>query len=143
DYPAPDTHQRRAGGVRSRPDLPRKMDGTEFLRRCEQSLRDHGSTTILPGSRRPNKPFYTGVYGGSNSAGFLLSDPDAEPFFRANGYEPDRRVLVFDRRLDTPLNIVDSRFGALRKKYEPQALPPARLGSWWRGSCLGSLDAFE
>jgi len=126
-----------------RPDVRRQKVGTELLRRCEQYLRDRGATTILAGSRRPNKPFYTGVYGGSNSAGFLLSDPDAEPFFRAGGYETDRRVLVFDRRLDTPLNIVDSRFGALRKKYEPQALPQARLGSWWRECVLGPLEPFE
>ena len=58
-------------------------------------------------------------------------------------YVPEKRVLVFDRRLDTPLNIVDSRFGPLRRKYEPQALPQARLGSWWRECVIGPLEPHE
>jgi len=126
-----------------RPDVRRLKVGTELLVRCEAYLREHGARTVLAGPRRPNKPFYTGVYGGSNAPGFLRSDADADPFFRARGYEPDRRVLVFDRRLDTHLTIVDARFGALRKKYEPQALPQARLGTWWRECVLGPLEPFE
>jgi ribosomal protein S18 acetylase RimI-like enzyme len=129
--------------VAVRPDSRRRKVGTELLHRCESYLRERGATTLRAGPVRPFKPFYLGVYGGSNAAGFLKSDADAEPFFLAHGYRPDRRVFVFDRRLDLPLNIVDARFGVLRKRYEPQALPQARLGSWWRECVLGPLEPFE
>ena len=121
----------------------RKGIGTELLARCEAYLRERGATSIRAGGCRPDKPFYVGVYGGSNAGGFLRSDADAEPFFLARGYRPDRRVNVFDRRLDTPLNIVDARFGVLRRKFEAQALPQARLGSWFRECVLGPLEPFE
>jgi ribosomal protein S18 acetylase RimI-like enzyme len=129
--------------VAVRPAERRKNVGTELLRRCEAYLREKGAATLRAGPIRPVKPFYVGVYGGSNAAGFLQSDPDAEPFVRAHGYAADRRVWVFDRRLDLPLNIVDARFGALRKRYEPQALPQARLGSWWRECVLGPVEPSE
>ena len=38
---------------------------------------------------------------------------------------------------------MDARFGALRRKYEPQALPQARLGSWFRECVLGPLEPSE
>lgn len=117
--------------------------GTELLRRAEQYLRERGAKSLRAGASRPDKPFYVGVYGGSNAPGFLRSDAEIEPFLLARGYKPDRRVNVFDRRLDTPLNIVDARFGALRKKYEGQGLPQARLGSWFRECVLGPLEPSE
>lgn len=126
-----------------RPDCRKQGVGRELLLRCETYLRDAGATTLLAGPNRPNKPFYLGVYGGSNAPGFLRSDADAEPFLLANGYQPDRRVLVFDRRLDVALNIVDARFGALKRKYDMQALPQARLGSWWRECVMGPLEPSE
>jgi ribosomal protein S18 acetylase RimI-like enzyme len=126
-----------------RPDCRQHGVGRELLRRCEDYLRAHGAKTILAGANRPNKPFYLGVYGGSNAPGFLRSDPEIEPFLLAQGYQPDRRVLVFDRRLDVPLNIVDARFGPLKRKYETQALPQARLGSWWRECVVGALEPSE
>jgi ribosomal protein S18 acetylase RimI-like enzyme len=126
-----------------RPDRRRSGVGSELLGRAEAYLRERGATTLRAGPSRPDKPFYVGVYGGSNAPGFLRSDPDIEPFLLARGYAPDRRVNVFDRRLDTPLNIVDARFGALRRKYEPQALPQARLGSWFRECVLGPLEPSE
>jgi ribosomal protein S18 acetylase RimI-like enzyme len=126
-----------------RPGQRRSGVGSELLRRCEVYLRERGAMTLRAGTSRPDKPFYLGVYGGSNAPGFLRSDADIEPFLLARGYVPDRRVNVFDRRLDTALNIVDARFGALRRKYDPQALPQARLGSWFRECVLGPLEPSE
>ncbi len=126
-----------------RPEFRRQKVGIELLRRCETYLAEKGATTVLAGPVKPNKPFYLGLYGGSNAAGFLLSDAAADPFFRANGYEPDRRMLIFNRRLEAPLNIVDARFTPLRKRYEPQALPEARLGNWWRECVIGPLEPNE
>jgi ribosomal protein S18 acetylase RimI-like enzyme len=125
------------------PEVRQMGVGSELLRRCEDYLRGAGATTIRAGASRPDKPFYFGVYGGSNAPGFLHSDAEIEPFLLAHGYAPDRVVNVFDRRLDTPLNIVDARFGALRRKYEGQALPQARLGTWFRECVLGPLEPSE
>jgi ribosomal protein S18 acetylase RimI-like enzyme len=129
--------------VAVRPENRRQDVGTELVRRVEEYLVAGGATTLLAGPVRPNKPFYLGLYGGSNAAGFLVSDTAAGPFFQALGYIPEKKVLVFDRRLDAPLTIVDSRFGPLRKRYEAQALPQARLGSWWRESVIGPLEPHE
>jgi ribosomal protein S18 acetylase RimI-like enzyme len=126
-----------------RPGRRRTGIGSELLRRAEIYLHDRGATGVRAGPSRPDKPFYLGVYGGSNAPGFLRSDADIEPFLLKHGYRPDRRVNVFDRRLDTPLNIVDARFGALRKRYEGQALPQARLGSWFRECVFGPLEPSE
>jgi ribosomal protein S18 acetylase RimI-like enzyme len=125
------------------PSHRRQGIGTELLRRAEAYLRDRGSTVLRAGPVRPEKPFYLGVYGGSNAPGFLRSDPEIEPFLLVHGYSPDRRTNVFDRRLDTALNIVDSRFGPLRRRYEGQALPQARLGSWFRECVFGPLEPSE
>lgn len=125
------------------PSYRRQGIGTELLARGEAYLRAHGATVLRAGGCRPDKPFYVGVYGGSNAPGFLRSDPGADPFVRARGYAPERFVNVFDRRLDTPLNIVDARFQNLRKRFEVQALPQARLGSWFRECVLGPLEPSE
>src|SRR5262249_60770865 len=67
----------------------------------------------------------------------------ARRFFPATGNHPAPRAPASARRPAPPFNIVDPGFGALRKKYEPQALPQARLGSWWRECVLGPLEPFE
>ena len=126
-----------------RPEARRRKMGTELLRRCEDYLQASGARSLLAGGQRPIKPFYTGVYGGSNAPGFLLSDAEADPFFRANGYSAQARTFVFDRRIDAPLTIVDPRFTPLRRKYEPLAVPQARLGTWWRECVLGPLEPSE
>jgi ribosomal protein S18 acetylase RimI-like enzyme len=143
DLSALDTTHGVICAIAVRPEQRRSGFGSELLRRAEAYLRERGATTLRAGVSRPDKPFYLGVYGGSNAPGFLRSDADIEPFLLKRGYTPDRRVNVFDRRLDTPLNIVDPRFGALRKKYEGQALPQARLGSWFRECVLGPLEPAE
>ena len=121
----------------------RRGIGTELLVRAETYLRAQGSRSIQAGSQRPNKPFFLGLYGGSNAPGFLESDTAIHPFLLHHGYETHLKINVFNRRVDVPLNIVDPRFAPLRKKYETQVLPQARLGSWWRDSVIGPLEPSE
>src|SRR5262245_37881523 len=56
----------------------RKGIGGELLKRCEQYLRERGAEIIHAGGHWPNNPFYMGLYGGSESPGFLVSQPLAE-----------------------------------------------------------------
>ncbi|WP_238537729.1 GNAT family N-acetyltransferase [Zavarzinella formosa] len=126
-----------------RPAFQRQGVGAALLARAETYLRQQGAATIQAGSQRPAKPFFLGLYGGSNAPGFLESDTAIHPFLKKHGYVPHQKINVFDRRVDVPLNIVDPRFAPLRKKYETQVIPQARLGSWWRESVIGPLEPSE
>ena len=117
--------------------------GGDLLRRSEAYLRDRGAKELLAGPMRPNNPFYFGLYGGSDSPGFLTSDWAAGPFFEQHGYRGWNTTLVFQRKLDQPLSIVDARFTALRRKYDVQILPRTVIGSWWQECVLGVLEPVE
>jgi len=121
----------------------RQHIGSELLRRAEDYLRHGGAQELFAGGMKPINPFYFGLYGGSNSPGFLESDPHMRAFFEARGYRTAERCLVFHRKLDQPLNVVDSRFSSLRRRFEVQVLPRSRVGTWWQESMLGQLEQFE
>jgi len=121
----------------------RQQIGSELLRRAEAYLHRRGAEELYAGGLKPINPFYFGMYGGSNSPGFLESDPHMRAFFEARGYRTAQRCLVFQRKLDQPLNVVDSRFTALRRRFEVQVLPRSRVGTWWQESMLGQLEQFE
>lgn len=126
-----------------RPLFRRLGIGEELLSRAESYLRGLGATSIYSGGQRPTKPFYMGIYGGSNAPGFLMSDPEIHPFLKKHGYQANGQINVLQRRVDTPINIVDPQFTLIRKKYETHVTPHAQLGSWWRESIVGPLDPNE
>lgn len=110
--------------------------GTELLRRGEAYLRQRGAVELCAGPMAPLNPFTFGIYGGSESAGFLDSDPLARPFFEHHGYCASRTALVMQRPLDLPLNVVDARFSDLRQRYDLYA-GPMRSPSWYHECVLG------
>ncbi len=110
---------------------------SQLLRHAEAYLRSKGAQTIFAGPMRPLNPFYWGIYGGSEAAGFLASDPSAEPFLRANGYVVWDRCLVMNRSLDPMPPVVDPRFPLLRRKVEVQ-ITPASSNQRWYDACLRS-----
>ncbi len=126
-----------------RPEYRRGGTAGELLRRAEAYLAHNGSTSILAGPIKPAKPFYVGLYGGSNAPGMLLSEPGAHPFLTKMGYLPESQTLVFRRRLQGAINIVDTRFGQLAKKYEPQVISGYSFSSWYRECCMGALEPNE
>lgn len=126
-----------------RPAHRRQGVGSELLRRAEDYLRGRGSNAVHAGGQRPAKPFYLGLYGGSDGPGFLLTDDEVHPFLAKNGYAPFQKMFVFNRRVDEPLTIVDPRFKGLSKKYDAVAAPEAVLGSWWWESVFGPLEPSE
>jgi ribosomal protein S18 acetylase RimI-like enzyme len=117
--------------------------GTALLRRCEDYLRGRGAKALYAGPLRPLNPFYHGLYGGSELAGFLASDPAAEPFLLRSGYQVDRTALVFQRRLNQPLKVVDGRFAAHRVRFELHTGTGKRLGPWWQECALGTVEPLE
>jgi ribosomal protein S18 acetylase RimI-like enzyme len=126
-----------------RPGFRRHGIGTELLRRCEDYLHGRGAQPILAGGRWPHNPFYTGLYGGSETSGFLRSDPLAEPFFLRHGYVLDHQVLVMQRPLDQPFKLFDPRFVALRQRFDLRVDYPRTLRGWWRECVIGYLEPLE
>jgi ribosomal protein S18 acetylase RimI-like enzyme len=116
---------------------------SELLRRAEGYLSGRGATTIYAGPMRPFNPFYLGLYGGSESAGFLASDVAADPFLLSHGYLRHDAVVVFQRRLEGPINVADPRFLAIRRRFELLAQPRRGTGTWWREAVLGPIELLD
>lgn len=127
-----------------RPSHRRRGVGRELVRRAEEWLRGEGAAEVVVGSMSPYNPYLFGLYGGSNSPGVLETEPDADPFLRAVGYEPAFPRLVYQRKLDIPLAVADARFASLRRRYDVQLLlRGAQSGSWWQECVWGTLEPSE
>lgn len=123
------------------PSHRRRGIGTELLRRCEDYLRGRGAKALLAGPMTPNNPFTFGIYGGSQSPGFLDSE-GAGPFFERRGYRVADTALVLQRHLDRPFNVIDGRFPGLRKRFEIRQLLQRRgTGSWYVEGVRGPIEA--
>lgn len=121
----------------------RKKLGAQLVAKCEEYLTKRGATALRAGPVWPHCPYGFGMYGGTNCPGFLASDPGADPFFRSLGYAPAGTTLVFQKKLDAPLNVPDPRFGMLRRRYETQVMRAASVVSWWHECVWGTLDPVE
>lgn len=126
------------------PAYRRQGIGRELIRKSEDYLRQSGAELILAGGADPNDPFYCGLYGGSESAGFLESDLAADPFFKALGYAPIERHLIFQRPLGPggPEVMCVRMLNAKRQSklvaaaaYEPK--------DWWWSTRHGRLDSMH
>ena len=117
--------------------------GGELVRRGEQYLIERGAKTLVFGSQWPTNPHLFGLYGGSNSPGVLESDADAKPFIEKHGYAQTSSMIVFQRKLDIPLTLADSRFNLLRKRYDINLLKSAAVASWWQECVWSSLEPAE
>jgi ribosomal protein S18 acetylase RimI-like enzyme len=126
-----------------RPGFRGRGIGAELLRRSEAYLAGRGATTIYAGPMRPFNPFYLGLYGGSESAGFLASDAVAEPFLARHGYLRHDTALVFQRRLEGAINVNDPRFLTVRRRFELVAQPRRGTGTWWQECTLGPIEVLD
>jgi ribosomal protein S18 acetylase RimI-like enzyme len=124
------------------PSYRRQGIGSELLRRAEMYLRSHGSNKLFAGPMYPLNPYTFSLYGGSNSPGFLDSDPLAYPFFTHHGYVVESSCLVLQRSLLRAFNISDSRFAAHRLRYEI-CINPVRKMTWWQECILGPVELYE
>ncbi len=116
--------------------------GAALAERAEDYLRRRGARTLYAGPMAPLNPFTFGLYGGSQSAGFLDSDAAAGPFFWRRGYQTQETKLVFQRPLDRPPVVTDGRFSACRQRYEIK-VGPRQGTSWWQECVFGPLELHD
>ena len=122
------------------PEHRRRGIGRQLVALAEQYLRDRGAASIWAGQAAPRDPFYVGVYSGSRPSGFLESDPNADPFFRAIGYQPAERHLIFQRQLGQQPEPVNVRLLHIRRKMELAITDAPNPLSWWWATRFGRLD---
>jgi ribosomal protein S18 acetylase RimI-like enzyme len=125
------------------PSHRRRGIGSELLRHAEDYLRRRGAAEFYAGPLAPLNPFYFGLYGGSDSSGFLLSDGAAEPFLARHGYRAFSACQVYHCRLSHSYNIADGRFAGLRNRFDIRAQPRGRPANWWQAAILGPMEMLE
>jgi ribosomal protein S18 acetylase RimI-like enzyme len=126
-----------------RPSHRRRGIGRELLRRSEGYLTARGADVVVFGSQRPYNPFLFGLYGGANSPGVLASEPTADPFLTAMGYRRAEEHVIFQRNLETPVEVADGRFVGLRRRYDIQMVRPTVSQNWWEECQWGTLEPTE
>ena len=125
------------------PAYRRRGIGRELIQRAEVYLRGRGTTEIQAGCAEPRDPFYLVLYGGSEPAGFLQSDPLAAPFITALGYQPVRERWVFQKDLSDRNEAVDFKV-VMNRRHLQLALTddPPMLSPWWV-TRYGRLDSIR
>jgi ribosomal protein S18 acetylase RimI-like enzyme len=112
---------------------------SELIARCEAYLRGRGAKVLYGGGIRPLNAFYLGLYGGSELAGILDSDPQQQGFYRTAGYREIDRIAILHRELADFRPVIDRQQIQLRRRtrVECSVDPPAR--SWWEACTLGEF----
>lgn len=123
------------------PSHRRQGIGRELVRQAEAYLHANGSKALFAGPAAPRDAFYFGIYGGSQPAGFLESDPLARPFFTALGYVPHQRQLIYQRSLEEKGDPVGLRLMSVRRATKLGAIPHETASTWWSTTRMGRLDS--
>ncbi|NNJ26767.1 hypothetical protein LzC2_28580 [Planctomycetes bacterium LzC2] len=123
------------------PDVRGRGTGRRLMEAAIKSLQTRGATRIVAGGGPGESPFLVGLYGGCEPAGFLDSDPAAQPLMEACGFQPRDRTAILHRATD-----VRDRAGfqvlAARRHAALRTAPPAQTDRWW-GTRYGRLDTLR
>lgn len=122
------------------PSYRRQGIGRELVRRLESYLAAAGATEFYAGEASSRDPFYVGLYGGVQPAGFLDSDENAAPFLTRIGYRPLSRHGIFQRNIAESGPPVNFRLMALRRKTQLAVIEGPMKRTWWWNSRFGRLD---
>ncbi len=125
------------------PEWRRKGIATQLLERAENYLRAQGATELYAGPMAPLNPYTFGLYGGSQSPGFLESDVGLGTFLERRGYVIVDTALVLQRPLDRPFQIVDARFPTLRRRFELKTVPSRGTTTWYQECVRGPIEVLE
>ena len=123
------------------PDVRGRGIGRRLLDAATDALRERGATRIVAGGGPGEAPFLVGLYGGSEPAGFLDSDPAARPFVESCGFAERGRRVILQRATDSR-----DRTGfqtlAARRHSVLRTAGPVRADRWW-GTRFGRLDTLR
>ena len=113
---------------------------SELLRLGEGYLASRGARSIIAGGARRADPFYLGLYGGSELAGLLESDPEGQAMYRSHGYREVDRLRVLHRELAGFRPLVDRQQMQIGRRNLLSAVadPPSR--TWWEAHTLGRFE---
>lgn len=112
-------------------DYRRRGIGRELVKRAENYLREAGAREIFAGESGTRNPFYLGLYGGAECAGFLESDVAAAPFFTALGYVPAERHLLFRRDISLKKDPFDPRCVSIKRNMKFGVMDQPPDATWW------------
>lgn len=114
-----------------RMDHRRRGIGRELVARAENYLRGRGASEIYAGESGRRNPFYLGLYGGAESAGFLESDLNAAPFFVALGYQPVERYHLLSRDITQKKDPFDPRLLQVKRLVKFGVMDRPSNAAWW------------
>jgi ribosomal protein S18 acetylase RimI-like enzyme len=126
-----------------RPQFRRRRIGSDLLRQGEAYLQERGAAVFYAGPHRPRDPFYLGLYGGSNLPGFLVSQPEAEPFLTRQGYGVAQEIIILRRRVRDPVRLFDARVASYRQQYELRVAARKIFAGWWQECVFGAVEPLE
>ncbi|MDH3717524.1 MAG: GNAT family N-acetyltransferase [Planctomycetota bacterium] len=122
--------------VQHRPD--QANISAQLLQRGEQYLHERGAEKIYALGNGTNSPFYTGLYGGSDLPGVLMSDAPRLATFRDQGYHEVDQVYVYRRDLAGFRPKVDRVQLQLRRTMTVEVVADVAPSSWWE-ACTKSF----
>lgn len=105
--------------------------GRRLVELAEEYLRREGAGAIVAGESLERNPFYLGLYGGADCAGFLESDTHAAPFFAKLNYNPTESYSILARELQTGKTPFDPRGIAMKKQMKFGVLDRPPRATWW------------
>lgn len=114
--------------------------GRALVQRCASGLTQAGAVTVLAGEAGESSPFYLGLYGGAESAGFLQTTLDAEPFFTGIGWRPQASHTLYRRKVDIGGDPIDAKLLTLRRQYELETRDLPHDVDWWWMTRVGRFD---
>lgn len=112
-------------------DYRRRGIGRELVQRAEAYLREQGAREIYAGESGNRNPFYLGLYGGAECAGFLESDAAAGPFFESFGYVPAERYRLLRRDITLKKDPFDPRCVSIKRSMKFGVMDHPPDATWW------------
>jgi len=123
------------------PDHRRQGIGRELIERAQRYLTTAGATRVHAGSGPGRDPFYCGLYGGSEAAGFLATDEGVTEFLAACGFQPAASFGIFQRQLtQESVDEIDYKSIQWKRSVKLEISPQHQEGSWWWNNRVGRLD---
>jgi GNAT superfamily N-acetyltransferase len=123
------------------PERRRQGIGRELVQRARIYLTERGATTIHAGPGPGRDPFYCGLYGGSESAGFLATDQGVPEFLTACGFDSADRFAIYQRPLELDTTeAVDLRSAQWKRRVRIVISAQNNDGNWWWNNRFGRLD---